>query len=215
MNEVPKLVAKNEKQKEYIRAIKENSVILCKGPAGTAKTSCAAYCAVQDLRKNNIEQIIVTRPLMMAGEEFGILPGTLDEKFDPFVAPIKYEIQKWSTDKEFKQWHDEKKIKYIPLSFTRGLNYHNSFIILDEAQNATKKELILLLTRLGQDSKCVITGDLSQSDFKYQDQLNNLAFSYAFDMLYDLEGVATIEFTNRDIVRNDLIGKILNILNKN
>lgn len=212
MNEIPKLTAKNEKQKEYIRAIKDNQVVLCKGPAGTAKTSVAAYCAVNDLRKDKIDQIIITRPLMTAGEEFGLLPGDINEKFEPFVAPVKYEIEKWSTKDEFKKWHDEGKIKYIPLAFTRGLNYHNSFIILDEAQNCTKKELLLLLTRLGDNSKCVVTGDLAQSDFKYVEQLNNLAFSYAYDNLYDLDGVYCIEFTKHDIVRNDLIGKIITIL---
>lgn len=158
--------AKTEGQKRYINAIKSHTLVFATGPAGTGKTYLCSAMAAQALTNKSVDKIIITRPAVEAGESLGFLPGELDEKFDPYLAPFRdafYErLGKGYTEYLIKA----KKIEAIPLAYMRGRSFHRSFVILDEAQNASSTQLKLLLTRIGQDTKVVINGDVSQIDIK-------------------------------------------------
>lgn len=197
--------ARTEGQKGYIKAILDNYVVLCHGPAGTGKTHIAAGMAAQLLRKRSVERIVICRPVVGVGKDIGYLPGTMEEKVGPYLMPLFDEFSYYLEIKTLHQFLAERVIEIVPLSMMRGRTFNDSFVILDEAQNATKIELKLMLTRLGVSSKMVLSGDLGQSDLPDRDAGS---FESAIERLQGLEGVASVGLATQDIVRHHLIGEI-------
>tara|TARA_R110000824_G_scaffold211640_2_gene397555 strand:+ start:2399 stop:3070 length:672 start_codon:yes stop_codon:yes gene_type:complete len=201
-----KLIAKTPNQKNVLKVIKENHVTLCAGPAGTGKTHLSVGSAVQLLLKNQIDNIIITRPIVEAGERIGFLPGTAEQKLDPYLQPVFDELKHYLSYNEISTYKNEKRIQVIPLALMRGRNFHNSFIIGDEIQNATFDQIKMLITRMGIGSKLVISGDLTQSDLSKRDQG---AFESCLERLKNIDKVGICYLEGIDIVRNPLIPIIL------
>lgn len=198
-------------QKHYINLIRNNDITLGVGPAGTGKTYLAVAMAVRAFKKEEISRIILTRPAVEAGESLGFLPGDMKDKVDPYLRPLY--------DALFDMLGDEKCAKYIergiievaPLAFMRGRTLDNAFIILDEAQNTTPEQMKMFLTRLGFGSKAVVTGDLTQIDLpnKYKSGLIQ-----AMDVLKHVDGVGINKFTEKDVVRHELVQRIIKAYEK-
>lgn len=197
------LSAKTDNQKEYIRNIINNEITLCYGPAGTGKTFIAAGMACQSLEKDLIDSIILTRPMVQCGKGLGFLPGDLNEKFLPYLIPLLDQVNYFLGASQVKTLLFHGKIKIIPLELARGMNFDNTFVILDEAQNADKEQLKMFLTRLGKDSRMVINGDVRQNDIKGSD------FYDTVEKLRDLEGVGISTLDLSDMQRNPLLVSIL------
>lgn len=205
------LVARTEKQKEYIRLIKTKTIVFALGEAGTGKTRCACSIALEELYAGRIQKIILTRPVLEAGESLGFLPGDLSEKINPYMLPIYNEFQESIDEKEMKALIENKKIEIVPIAFMRGHTFKDCIVIADELQNASFKQIKTLLTRLGESGRLIINGDLNQSDLPsnmqggLKDVVNKLA---------DMEEVGLVVFDRDDIVRSPLIGKILDRLDR-
>lgn len=196
----------NPKQKTYGRTIQQNTIIFAIGSAGSGKTHLAALHAMDEFLSGRVEKIIVCRPVVNAGgEEIGFLPGTLNEKMDVYIKPIfdAFSIQ-WNP-KQIQTLLDYGRIEIAPLAFMRGRTFSNAFIICDEAQNASDEQLLMLLSRLGQNSKMIITGDPSQRD------ISGRPFERARRRLSSVPGIAFIEFNDDDVVRHPLVQKILRL----
>lgn len=200
-----RLTPRSEHQRDYIRSIHENDITFATGPAGTGKTHIAIGMAVQMVRHEFLERIIITRPLVSVGKDMGYLPGDIMDKVGPYITPCFDELNYYMSLSMIGQWQNEKRIEVVPLSMMRGRTFNSAFVILDEAQNATRTELKMLLTRLGEPSRLVLAGDTHQSDLPYDQQG---AFNDALDRLQDIEGIGHIALTDRDIVRHRLIGEI-------
>lgn len=196
-------------QKEYIRAIAENTITFCQGLAGSGKTHIAIGMAVEYLLSEKVEKIIITRPVIEAGEKIGYLPGTAEEKLHPYLLPIIDEILHFVQPSLYNSLKTNNRIEVVPLGLMRGRNFHNSFIVADECQNASYDQLKMLLTRIGQESKMVLTGDVGQSDLNRNVQGGFLAM---IENLANLDGIGICELTASDIVRNPIIVKILSRL---
>ena len=198
--------AKTIGQKKYIDIIKNNTIVLGLGPAGTGKTFLAVAMAVEALRNKSVNRIILTRPAVEAGERLGFLPGDLQSKIDPYLRPL-YDALFEMLGAENYQRHTEKNtIEIAPLAYMRGRTLDDSFIILDEAQNTTPEQMKMFLTRLGYNSKAVITGDLSQTDLP---RGTKSGLSIAAKILAGIEGITIFEFSERDVVRHPLVRKII------
>lgn len=201
---------KTKNQAEYIRAIAENQIVFVTGPAGCGKTVLATALACEHLMSGKIDKIIITRPIVEAGRSQGFLPGNILEKSMPYMIPVIDELN-LSLDPIFVQaLIREGKIEILPLAYMRGRNFHNSFVIADEMSNATKTELKLLLTRIGMNSKLIITGDLKQSDLPLYEQGG---LDDCIKKLDKLEDIAIVKLYDEDIIRNPIIAKILERLN--
>jgi phosphate starvation-inducible PhoH-like protein len=196
-------------QKEYIRAIVENTITFCQGVPGSGKTHCAVGLALQYLLDDRVAKIIITRPVIEAGEKIGFLPGSYEDKLFPYLLPIEDEINYFIGPALSKKLKETNKIQIVPLGFMRGRNFHDSFIVADECQNASYEQLKMLLTRIGQNSKMVLTGDMSQSDLARSLQGG---FKVISDYLTGVEGISSIILNETDIVRNPIISKILSKL---
>ena len=203
------LKAKTENQSRYIEGMESASVTFCSGPAGSGKTSVAIGLACQYLLAGNIEKIIITRPVVESGRGLGFLPGTMLEKINPYLVPVIEEMGMYLTEKEIKGYMDKNIIELCPLEYMRGRNFHQCFMVLDEAQNATFDQIKMFITRLGRNSKAVINGDLKQSD------LGNSSGGLitCMDRLEGIEGVNICELDYCDIVRSDIVARILMSLN--
>ncbi len=203
------LKPRTENQKNYIKTILDNSITFCQGVAGSGKTHIAIGVALEHLLENKIKKIIITRPVVESGEKIGYLPGTAEEKLHPYLLPVLDEIIHFIPMSHYASLKLNNKIEIVPLGLMRGRNFHNSFIVADECQNASYDQLKMLLTRIGNDSKMVLTGDVSQSDLN-----RNMrgGFSELSNVLYGIPGIGTCKLLNSDIVRNPIIGKILDIL---
>ena len=201
-----RLIAKTENQKHVLRTIKENDVTLCAGPAGTGKTHLSVGSAVQALLKEEVEKIVITRPIVQAGEKIGYLPGTAEQKLDPYLQPVFDELRYYLSHSEIAFYKNERRIQVIPLALMRGRNFHQSFIIGDEMQNATFDQIKMLITRMGMNSKLVISGDLDQSDLMKRDRG---AFKFCLEKLVNIAKVGISYLKGEDIVRNPLIPVIL------
>ena len=198
--------AKTIGQKKYVELIRKNTVVLGLGPAGTGKTFLAVAMAVEALRNKSASRIILTRPAVEAGERLGFLPGDLQSKIDPYLRPL-YEALFEMLGAENYQRHMEKgTIEIAPLAYMRGRTLDDSFIILDEAQNTTPEQMKMFLTRLGFNSKAVVTGDLSQTDLPFG---KKSGLSIAAKILGNIEGIGIHEFSERDVVRHHLVRKII------
>lgn len=195
-----KLSPKTDNQGNYIRDIAECDITFCSGPAGSGKTAIAVGLACEYLLDQKIERIIITRPVVESGGGLGYLPGTMEEKIQPYLVPIMEEMRLYLP----RNMLESDSIELCPLEYMRGRNFHNSFMILDEAQNATMEQIKMFITRIGWDSKAVINGDLEQTDLGEATGLQS-----CLDKLDDLDGVAMCELTDDDIIRNDIISKIL------
>lgn len=205
------LVAKNDKQKEYIRYIRTKTIIFASGSSGTGKTRCACSVAIEELLANKIEKLVITRPVLECGESLGFLPGDLSEKINPYMQPIFNEFKESIEEKELKEYLLSGQIEIVPLAFMRGRTFKNSIVIADEMQGATYIQLKNLLTRLGENSRLIINGDYTQSDLPYHLQG---ALEDIIDVLCDdsIEEIGVVAFAKEDIVRHPLIGKILDKL---
>ena len=200
------VITRSEKQSEYIKALKENDIIISLGPAGTGKSFLAVSVAVTLLMEKKIERVILSRPAVEAGEKLGFLPGDMKEKVDPYLRPLYdalYEL--FGADKIDKKI-ETGEIEIAPLAFMRGRTLKNCFAILDEAQNATETQIKMFLTRIGENSKLVVNGDPSQVD------LINKAHSGLIkskNILKDIKEIKLIEFDHNDVVRHPLVSKII------
>ena len=201
-----KLKPKTENQAEYIRGMSEADVTFCSGPAGSGKTAVAVGLACEYILQNKVDKIIITRPVVESGRGIGFLPGTLTEKVHPYMVPIIEEMKLYLGLETFNSMRATNIIEICPLEYMRGRNFHNAFMILDEAQNATFEQIKMFLTRIGVASKAVVNGDLDQTDLK-GDSYGGL--HDCMDSLQNLNGVAICKLNEEDIVRNDIISKIL------
>lgn len=204
-----RLKPRSENQKEYIRAIAENTITFCQGLAGSGKTHIAIGMALEYLLDDKVKKIIITRPVIEAGEKIGYLPGSAEEKLHPYLLPILDEIHYFISVSQYSTLKLNHKIEVVPLGLMRGRNFHNAFIVADECQNASYEQLKLLLTRTGIESKMVLTGDIGQSDLNRQLQGG---FAAMIDSLQDIEGIGYSKLESCDIVRNPIIARILSKL---
>ncbi len=198
----PKTVA----QKTYLDAIRQHDVTFGIGPAGTGKTYLAMAMAVSALKEEKVGRIVLTRPAVEAGEALGFLPGDLYEKITPYLRPLHDALQDMLSSDEIQKHMERNVIEIAPLAYMRGRTLNNAFIVLDEAQNATMEQMFMFLTRLGLNSKAVITGDETQIDLPAHKQSGLLE---AHRALRQTEGVAIVEFTRRDVVRHPLVQRII------
>jgi phosphate starvation-inducible PhoH-like protein len=201
------LVAKTENQKDYILSIVENDVTICTGPSGTGKSFIAAGIAAEHLQKDKIETIIVTRPLVCTGKDIGSLPGELNDKIKPYLLPMEENLKYFLGRDKFGLYYNLKRIRFEPLETMRGATFHNSYMILDEAQNCTLEQIKMFMTRIGEGSKVIVNGDTKQTDL-YRDS----GLSFCIDKLRNVEGIGICAFDYGDIQRNGIIGRILTAL---
>lgn len=189
----------------FIKTILANDITLAHGPAGTGKTHIAVGMAVYALRNRQIERIVLCRPAVDSGASIGYLPGTMEEKIGPYLAPLFDELSYYVEPKMVKAWMEHKIIEIVPLPFMRGRTFNNAYVVLDEAQNATMPEIRMFLTRIGLNSRMILVGDLHQTDLPYNQRG---AFKDCIDSLSDMEGVGVSELHREDIIRHHLIGEI-------
>ncbi|MDA3037480.1 MAG: PhoH family protein [Actinomycetota bacterium] len=199
---------KNINQFKYLETIDDSTITFGVGPAGTGKTFLAVASAVKMYSENKIKKIVLTRPAVEAGERLGYLPGDLSQKIDPYLVPLFDSLEYFFGNETLKYLIEKRNIEIVPLAYMRGRTLNDACVILDEAQNATISQIKMFLTRLGENSKMIITGDETQID------LNNKTFSglkKTRKTLSSIEEVSVLEFENTDIVRNKIVSKILEI----
>ena len=200
------VIPRSEKQKKYVRALKESEIIISAGPAGTGKTFLAVAVALTMLLEKKIERIILSRPAVEAGERLGFLPGDMREKVDPYLRPLYDSLYDLLDFEKIQKKIEVGDIEIAPLAFMRGRTLKNSFAILDEAQNATDTQIKMFLTRIGENSKIVINGDPSQIDLPNK-SLSGLNRSKK--LLGHLKEISVVDFDHRDVVRHPLVSKIV------
>ena len=198
-------------QKQYVDLIRKNTIVFGVGPAGTGKTFLAVAMAVRALREKQVNRIILTRPAIEAGEKLGFLPGDLQSKIDPYLRPLYDALYEMMGAENYQKLVEKGTIEIAPLAYMRGRTLDDSFIILDEAQNATPEQMKMFLTRLGFQSKAVITGDLSQTDLP-RGQKSGL--SMAVKILAGIDDIGIHYFSDRDVVRHRLVQKIIQAYEK-
>ncbi len=203
--------AKTVGQQSYIKAIQKNTVTIGVGPAGTGKTYLAVAAAVAAFRERTVNRIILTRPAVEAGERLGFLPGDLQNKVDPYLRPLYDALYDMLGPENFQKYQERGSIEVAPLAYMRGRTLDDSFIILDEAQNTTKEQMKMFLTRLGFGSKIVITGDVTQIDLP-DDKVSGL--KDAIRVLEGVEDIAICKLTSADVVRHALVQQIINAYEK-
>ena len=199
--------AKTLGQKKYINDIESNDVTICIGPAGTGKTYLAVAMAVKAFKEGMVNRIILTRPAVEAGESLGFLPGDLKDKVDPYLRPLYDALFEMFGAEKFEKHLEMGTIEVAPLAFMRGRTLDNSFIILDEAQNTTKEQMKMFLTRFGYGSKVVVTGDITQIDLVGENKKSGLI--HASSILKGVKGIAIDQLTMKDVVRHELVQRII------
>lgn len=203
------LEAKTENQKNYIRSIVENDIIFCTGPSGSGKSFIAAGIAAQKLLKDEIDTIIVTRPLVCTGKEIGSLPGELNEKIKPYLQPMEENLKYFLGRDKFGLYFNTRRIRFEPLETMRGSTFHDAYMILDEAQNCTLEQIKMFITRMGNHSKVLINGDNKQTDIDRYSGLDT-----CMQKLSDINGVGICRLEYNDIQRNGILGAVLYALEK-
>ena len=203
--------AKTLGQKRYVEAIAENTIVLGVGPAGTGKTYLAVALAVKAFRAHEVNRIILTRPAVEAGEKLGFLPGDLQNKVDPYLRPLYDALFEMLGAENFQKHQERGSIEVAPLAYMRGRTLDDSFIILDEAQNTTPEQMKMFLTRMGQNSKIVITGDITQIDLPNKERSGLIE---AVKVLKNIEGISIIRLTEKDVVRHKLVQDIIRAYEK-
>jgi len=201
-----RIAPKNLNQKNYVEAIRRLDIVFGAGPAGTGKTYLAMAMAVAAHTKNQFKRIVLTRPAVEAGEKLGFLPGDLAEKVNPYLRPLYDALNDMMDLDRARRLIDKGVIEVAPLAFMRGRTLNDSFVILDEAQNATIEQMKMFLTRLGYNSKAVITGDVTQTDLD-PGRMSGLA--HAVDILASVDDIGIVRFTEKDVVRHPLVQKII------
>ncbi len=198
-------ISLSPKQKLYSDTIIHNTITFCWGPAGTSKTFSACYTALKLLQKAEIERIIFTKPIQESGEKLGSLPGDVNDKIGPYMESFLITMEKIISKEKLAQLFIEKQIEFRPLAYLRGATFDKSMMILDEAQNCDMKQLMLYVSRLGNDSKVLLAGDVTQHDISYE----KVALPMFVDMVRDVEGVGEFVFTDDDIVRSKILKEIV------
>ena len=198
-------------QRAYVDAVRHHELTLAVGPAGTGKTYLAMALAVVALKNKEVERIILTRPAVEAGEKLGFLPGDMTQKVDPYLRPLYDALFEIMGGDAYQRLVERGTVEVAPLAFMRGRTLNNAFIILDEAQNTTTEQMKMFLTRLGMGSRCVVTGDISQTDLP-RDKKSGL--SEAMKVLQNVQGVSLIELTAQDVVRHELVQRIVRAYEK-
>ena len=201
------VIPKTPGQRDYLQAIRAYDIVFGVGPAGTGKTYLAMAMAVAALKKEQVSRIVLTRPAVEAGEALGFLPGALEEKILPYLRPLYDALHDMLEPDEIQKFMDRGIIEIAPLAYMRGRTLNQSFVVLDEAQNTTAEQMFMFLTRLGNDSKCVITGDRTQIDLPRQRRSGLLE---ALEVLHQVEGINIQCMSQRDIVRHPLVQALIN-----
>tara|TARA_A100001037_G_scaffold290408_1_gene303215 strand:+ start:9676 stop:10278 length:603 start_codon:yes stop_codon:yes gene_type:complete len=184
-----------------VRTVEENQIVFCHGPAGTSKTFTACYLALKMLAEKEIERIVLCKPLEDSGRSLGFIPGDIDEKIAPYLKSYKSNIEKIIGVERTQQMFDKKLITFEPLAYMRGDTYDDALMILDEAQNAEMKSLMLFVTRMGKNSKCIVAGDINQYDI----QKSKVSLPKFIEIIRDVRGVGIHLFTEADIVRAKIL----------
>jgi phosphate starvation-inducible PhoH-like protein len=205
------IAPKGAQQKKYVDSVRENDIMFAVGPAGTGKTYLAVALAVRALLDKNVRRIILTRPAVEAGERLGFLPGTLEEKVDPYLRPLYDALHDMIEPDKLERYMTDGTIEIAPLAFMRGRTLSGSFIILDEAQNTTPEQMKMFLTRMGFDSKAVITGDTTQTDLP-RGQRSGLRD--ALELVEGIRGIGMVAFTDQDVVRHPLVAALIRAYDK-
>ena len=206
------VIPRSKKQKEYVRALKTNQIIMSLGPAGTGKTYLAVAVALTMLLEKKVERIILSRPAVEAGEKLGFLPGDMKDKIDPYLRPLYDSLYDLLDYEKIQRKIESGAIEIAPLAFMRGRTLKNSFAILDEAQNATEIQIKMFLTRIGENSKLVVNGDPSQIDLPNKRQSGLIE---AQNILKGIQEISVINFDHRDVIRHPLVTKIVEAYQKN
>ena len=193
-------------QKRYIQALKSHELVFGVGPAGTGKTYLAVAMAVVAFKNKEVERIILTRPAVEAGEKLGFLPGDLQNKVDPYLRPLYDALQEFFGLETYKQLMERGAIEVAPLAYMRGRTLNNAFIILDEAQNCSIEQMKMFLTRFGEGSRIVVTGDVTQIDLPKE---KKSGLVHAIRVLDGVEGISVIKLTHKDVVRHELVQRII------
>ena len=206
------VIPRSKKQKEYVRALKTNQIIMSLGPAGSGKTYLAVAVALSMLLEKKVQRIILSRPAVEAGERLGFLPGDMKEKIDPYLRPLYDSLHEMFDYEKIQKKIETGEIEIAPLAFMRGRTLKNCFAILDEAQNATQTQIKMFLTRIGENSKLVVNGDPSQIDLPNKNQ-SGLVQSQ--NILKGIQEISIVNFDHNDVIRHPLVAKIVEAYKKN
>ena len=200
------IIAKTKSQSVYVDTIEDNTITFGIGPAGTGKTYLAMAMAVSYLKQNKVNRIILTRPAVEAGEKLGFLPGSIAEKVDPYLRPLYDALYEMVDADKINDMLEKNIIEIAPLAFMRGRTLNDAFIILDEAQNTTKEQMKMFLTRIGFGSKAVITGDITQIDLP---KISQSGLVEAMEVLSGVEDIGFVYFSEKDVVRHPVVQRII------
>ena len=206
------ITPKSPTQREFIQSVKQADIVLAIGPAGTGKTYLAVAMAVEALLKRHFKKIILVRPAVEAGEKLGFLPGDITEKINPYFMPLYDALDDTLEPHKVRELMEDGIIEIAPLAYMRGRTLNDSFVILDEAQNSTKEQMKMFLTRLGFNSKMVITGDITQIDLEHS---KNSGLIQAQTLLKNIKGIKFVNFSEKDVVRHDLVKHIIKAYSQN
>ena len=201
---VKPIIAKTDNQKDYVRSIVDNHVTMCIGPAGTGKSFVASGIASEHLHRKKIEPVIITRPMACTGRDIGAMPGDVGDKIKPYLLPMEENLRYFLGQGLYGAYFNKNQIRYEPLETMRGATFHNAYMILDEAQNCTLDQIKMFITRMGEDSKVIINGDIKQTDLSHRSGLQT-----CIDRLETIQGVGVIRFGYEDIQRHSIVGAIL------
>ena len=213
-----KIIAKNVAQELYLKSLRNTQLTICTGPAGSGKTYLVTLVALEKLLSGNVDRIVITRPVVEAGEHLGYLPGTLSEKLDPYLLPMFDAIQDHIGPQMTKRLLESGKIEIAPLAFMRGRSFSNCFVVLDEAQNTTTEQMKMFITRMGHASLFAINGDVTQSDLQRPREAGPSWENGLQYIVRKLAGrddkISYVEFENKDVVRSEMVKRILALLDE-
>lgn len=205
------ILARTANQKKLVEEFDNNDMVFAIGPAGSGKTYTAIALAVRALKTKQVRKIILSRPAVEAGEKLGFLPGDMKDKIDPYLQPLYDALEDMIPPLKLKEYIENKVIQIAPLAFMRGRTLNDAIIILDEAQNTTKPQIKMFLTRLGMNGKMIITGDITQIDLPHSQQSGLI---HSMNILRNIKGIGTVEFNKNDIVRHKLVQRIVEVYEK-
>lgn len=202
---------KSANQRKLIESATKNDLVFALGPAGTGKTYIAVALAVRALKNREVKRIIITRPAVEAGENLGFLPGDLQEKLDPYLRPIYDALQDMVPAEKLKYYQETRVIEIAPLAYMRGRTLHDAFVLLDEAQNTTSEQIKMFLTRMGPNSRVIITGDQTQVDLPVRQKSG---LTQALEILKDVKGIGIVKLSGKDVIRHKLVKSIIEAYEK-